>query len=282
MHHNSSQLPNKTTIFGDFNSLVSLLQCDLREPACSQCVRADQKCSGYRDPVALLFRDENSKVIQKSRAISNPQMVKYNARSKGSNSKLGPKSSDTIVKSPTSSASSTPDSIPHARTPSSSPVSSACTSLPPIISLPWLEDHGVKFFFATYATKFPQFLQPGEAPNWAQFLSNATVFDAISSVGYAGLSNVTKDENHKVIARNKYTTLLGRTLEALRQPIISDLENTFRAVLMLAAFEVCTQDLSDIATNICRLSLATGVTRTHGQYILKAGQLFCELLTRRQ
>ncbi|KAE9375204.1 hypothetical protein N431DRAFT_369426, partial [Stipitochalara longipes BDJ] len=45
-------------------------RCNEATPACGQCVRAGRKCSGYRDPLAMMFKDQNSKLSSK-RKLSN-------------------------------------------------------------------------------------------------------------------------------------------------------------------------------------------------------------------
>lgn len=41
-------------------------ECDRQKPACSQCIRADQQCTGYRDPNALRLHDQSHEVANKS------------------------------------------------------------------------------------------------------------------------------------------------------------------------------------------------------------------------
>ncbi|KAJ6160495.1 hypothetical protein N7470_003891 [Penicillium chermesinum] len=44
------------------------IRCDQVRPACSQCIRAKRECPGYRDQLALMFRDESSSVMKKAKA----------------------------------------------------------------------------------------------------------------------------------------------------------------------------------------------------------------------
>lgn len=46
------------------------IRCDQARPACSQCTRAKRECPGYRDQLALMFRDESKAVIRKAEAGS--------------------------------------------------------------------------------------------------------------------------------------------------------------------------------------------------------------------
>jgi hypothetical protein len=43
-------------------------QCNEATPACGQCVRAGRQCSGYRDPLTLMFKDQNSRLSGESRS----------------------------------------------------------------------------------------------------------------------------------------------------------------------------------------------------------------------
>jgi hypothetical protein len=60
----------------------------------------------------------------------------------------------------------------------------------------------------------------------------------VSSVGYAGLSNVTKNPEYTIIARRKYATSLQSITLALKDISNADLDATFKSVMLLAAFEV--------------------------------------------
>ncbi|RAL03473.1 Zn(II)2Cys6 transcription factor [Aspergillus ibericus CBS 121593] len=44
------------------------LNCDRREPSCSQCLRVNQACSGYRDPNTLRILDQSKEVAVKAQA----------------------------------------------------------------------------------------------------------------------------------------------------------------------------------------------------------------------
>jgi hypothetical protein len=105
-----------------------------------------------------------------------------------------------------------------------------------------VDDLGIHFFFTHYVTALPD-SSPGNdnltpSPMWPGIFVDRTFYDAVSSVGFAGLSNVTKDRNHMIIARNKYVTTLRRINAALQDLDSMHLGEIFRAVLLLAAFEV--------------------------------------------
>lgn len=208
-------------------------QCDQLNPACSQCKRAGKECTGYRDQLALLFRDENAKVVQKARAPKTTTEKRKDSRKSAKLNKSSPASSVTtppgskLADAPWASESSL---ISRGSTPLCSPMS-LC-----------FDDLGINFFFTHYVTVISIFssgrVEHVTAPMWPGLFVDKTCYDAVSSVGFAGLSNVTKDPNHMAVARNKYVTTLGRIHTALQNPDSMDLADTFKAVLLLAAFEV--------------------------------------------
>jgi hypothetical protein len=77
-----------------------------------------------------------------------------------------------------------------------------------------------------------------DSPILATLLVNDSVNNAVSSVGYAGLSNVTNNPEHMVIARKKYATSLRNMTLALKDTANADLDAAFKSVILLAAFEV--------------------------------------------
>jgi hypothetical protein len=75
------------------------------------------------------------------------------------------------------------------------------------------------------------------SPIWPLLFANQSFNNAVSSVGYAGLSNVTKNPQHMVVARKKYATSLRNITTALMDTSKADLDATFKSVMLLAAFE---------------------------------------------
>jgi hypothetical protein len=105
------------------------------------------------------------------------------------------------------------------------------------------DDLGINFFFTHYVNVATNFSSgqpdPASSPIWPGLFIDKTFYDAVSSVGFAGLSNVTKDRNLMLVARDKYATTLARISTALQDPDNMELADTFKAVLLLMAFEVC-------------------------------------------
>lgn len=59
------------------------LQCDLQKPACIRCLKSGRQCPGYRDQLALWFRDESQSVAQRTKATthSSPSIGRRTPRS---------------------------------------------------------------------------------------------------------------------------------------------------------------------------------------------------------
>ncbi len=201
---------------------LTVFQCDQIDPACSQCLRASKVCPGYRDQLSLLFRDESKKVLRKASV---------------------PKSTAEYRKSSRGQAHSTGNSDCSAAT---CPTSQALVAPPPTVprrSLsPEYLDEGIIFFFTQYVTLKSNFptgkFDLLDSPILATLLVNDSVNNAVSSVGYAGLSNVTNNPEHMVIARKKYATSLRNMTLALKDTANADLDAAFKSVILLAAFEV--------------------------------------------
>lgn len=70
-------------------------------------------------------------------------------------------------------------------------------------------------------------------------LTGKTFFNAVSCVGLASLSNVTNDQRLKMIARHRYAATISHVRAVLQESEKTDLDDTFKAVMMLALFEVC-------------------------------------------
>ncbi|KAH6989653.1 hypothetical protein BKA56DRAFT_258911 [Ilyonectria sp. MPI-CAGE-AT-0026] len=80
------------------------IRCDQIEPSCSQCLRREQICPGYRNPANTMFRDENWRTIGESQSTSRA------ARSRSSHRK-GP-----TIPYPTKTGEKVPDIPESTRT----------------------------------------------------------------------------------------------------------------------------------------------------------------------
>ncbi|KAG4430880.1 hypothetical protein IFR05_013639 [Cadophora sp. M221] len=175
-----------------------------------------------------MFRDENEKVLTKARAL----------RQASDSSKLN--QSKSRKNSGDESVSSSSRSTSVARSPPL-PVG-LCRYISPALVAP-LQDEGIRFFFTHYVTAGSSLpggevdLTRGRTP-WGLLSIDPSFNNAVSSVGFAGLSNVTKDPEHTIAARKKYAASLRDVTLALKDTSKSDLDATFKSVMLLAAFEI--------------------------------------------
>jgi hypothetical protein len=107
-------------------------------------------------------------------------------------------------------------------------------------------DEGVIFFFDNYVTINWNYssdkIDLPKIPVSQLLFANHAFNNAMSSVGYADLSNVTKNPKHMPIARRKYATSLRNITLVLKDTSKADLDTTFKSVMLLAAFEVSSED----------------------------------------
>lgn len=253
LHHSSN--PHDLIIY----------QCDQVSPACSQCLRAGKQCPGYRDQLALMFRDENEKVVTKAR------VPKPKPEQRKRSSSFGSLTCSSESASPSGSVQEQA-MIPRLMIRSPSPAA---------------QDEGIKFFFNHYVTEVQGPWGDLDIVETAMFplLHRSDSFaNAVSSVGYAGLSNVTKDPKHMIVARRKYVASLRDITRALGDVANSDLDATLKSVLLLAAFEVssfslCFVKLSDSAFRLSMALHVVSVLDLRGPYILMVVLQYSEVST---
>lgn len=208
--------------------MLTCAQCNLAEPECAQCRRAGKACPGYRDQLALLFRDENAKVIRKVRG--RPALLE------GPSSQAADKEEDELADTLNSSKITTPSAIESL----SNAASPSITIFRNLVGS--ADDPGLTFFFHQYMTAS----SPASAGRpdifssqlWRGVSQHGPFLDAISCVGLSGLSNVNNDKQMMQMARQKYAVTLQRVMASLQVPKSADIGYTLKAVMMLALFEV--------------------------------------------
>jgi hypothetical protein len=202
-------------------------QCNLAEPECAQCRRAGKVCPGYRDQLALLFRDENEKVIRKARG--RPALAeRLEAKGAEKEDELGePLDSPQIT---------TPGELQTLSNASSPTITIFRNLLTPI------DDPGINFFFHQYMTvSSPSSIEQPDifsSQLWRGVTQHKPFLDAVSCVGLAGLSNVRNDQQLMRMARLKYAATLRRVMTSLQVLESADMGYTLKAVMLLVLFEV--------------------------------------------
>ncbi|KAL4881013.1 hypothetical protein BJY04DRAFT_189721 [Aspergillus karnatakaensis] len=196
------------------------IKCDRAKPACSQCKRANKECSGYRDEVSVLFRNENDRIIRRSKAAQERSLAKDQAvcRSPGQASdarsndkKLSWRIRETIVVS---------------------------DGPKPMVALD-IDAQGLQFFFHHFSTA-PWGLPQGEGHNslFHNLDMDTSFRDSIVSVGLAALSNVRRDRGLLSLARQRYGASLRAVRGFVEDPACANIDSLVKMILMLAIFEM--------------------------------------------
>lgn len=214
------------------------IQCNLVEPACTQCLRAGKICPGYRDQLSLLFRDENAKVIKKARGLE----ISHRRREAHQNEERPKEDLDVSALLPSNDVETPRNTQCSLSTETFSgtkfqSLTSGGFSFYSLFSSTNLEDLSITFLTCYVAVISPFATAQSSASSSPLFTSKAS-FDAVSCVGLAGLSNVTNNQDLMMIARHKYAATIRHVVAALQEPVSADLDDTFKAVIMLALFEV--------------------------------------------
>ncbi|KAL3481986.1 hypothetical protein BJX99DRAFT_217924 [Aspergillus californicus] len=239
------------------------IRCDQGRPTCSQCAKGNRACSGYRDELSLMFRDESQQVVRKAKTGLSGRRTK----------KAAPKKSSAASESHSSTTNS-PDvsSVGKASTPGPEPSPSVIFGSD-ITDFNDLEDVQLinrDHLYQQYLYFTPCKVQPSwqlttdEAVNYftrhnvwpgAIFMMNwepkrpghpsATLSEqaqmaALVSVGTAMISRTRRSKELELAAEREY----GHALTLLTRAVCIEKESranqTLSAVLLLAIFEVIT------------------------------------------
>ncbi|KAL4926810.1 Zn(II)2Cys6 transcription factor domain-containing protein [Aspergillus undulatus] len=195
------------------------LKCDRVKPACSQCKRAHKECSGYREESSLLFRDENERIIRRSKAAHERSQVKAHAivRKQAPNARLE------VVKLSGTNAQ------PH-----------ALVWPMPGIYLD-VDAHGLQFFFRHFSNK--PWADGDSSGGKSQDLlrdidTNTSLRNAVVSVGLGALSNVNGDRKLLSLARQRYGATLRAVRNVVKDPSCGNVGTLMKMIVMLAIFEM--------------------------------------------
>ncbi|KAL3449609.1 hypothetical protein BJX65DRAFT_294632 [Aspergillus insuetus] len=176
------------------------LRCDRHQPSCSQCLRVNQECFGYRDPDTLRVYDQSAEVASKAQA-------RHSAiRRRG-----GP-----IQQSPTEESPSTLPLI-------YSPISDDQRAMSYVISyyIGTDQHRGLLMFL-------PSLLENDPSP---------ALKASAKALGLLGMTRMPHVERR---AREEYSIALRATNSALRDPTTATADSTLGAVLLLSLYELIT------------------------------------------
>ncbi|KAF7595341.1 hypothetical protein BBP40_006590 [Aspergillus hancockii] len=221
------------------------IRCDQARPTCSQCVKGNRMCPGYRDELSLMFRDESQQVVRKAKAGTTGRRSKKPSKSTRMVSPSGSSPQGTGSSSLGSDISDFNDlsdlqQVPRAPQQPAEPPSLKLTPHP---SYQFTKDEAVCFFLrfnawpgAYWVMEFsPEFfVMPVET------LSQKAMKASLIAVGTAMLSRIRQDAPLKVIAEKEYGNALNLMYTAVMDEEEAGSNPTLAAVLLLAIFEVVT------------------------------------------
>lgn len=230
------------------------IRCDQARPACSQCIRAKRECPGYRDQLALMFRDESTSVVKKAkaeaRASSSPsssvatRQKRSPARSPRTASPDGSSSSEmafSVGSDETFEFNSDPQQIGPFVQPSNQLIQSQW-QLPMEVQAVEPTTHEAVCFFlrsnaipgsvwmSDFMTSF--LLTPGLSP------SHQAMQSSLTAVASAMFCRVKKLNSLKDEARREYANALSALNNALLDVKEAKMNQTLGAVVLLAIYEV--------------------------------------------
>lgn len=246
------------------------IRCDQTRPACSQCVRAKRECPGYRDQLALMFRDESTAVIRKAKAEGKAE----NKKASSSKTSSPPHSSSVSPRS-----SNSPEPARRTASPEGNSASGMALDVgPDVIELPFdfnnmndpIPPYALSTSSYSHSDSIPMEVQPlalseedaicffmrcnafpgtfwmteymwkfmstqsesGGAPSWQAMRSGMV------AVASAMLSRVRKVDTLRAVARKEYCSALESLNTALANPEEARSNQALGAVVLLAIYEV--------------------------------------------
>ncbi|PTB34956.1 hypothetical protein M441DRAFT_32368 [Trichoderma asperellum CBS 433.97] len=197
------------------------LKCDYRTPSCTQCIRADVSCPGYRNLLELKFKDQSKEVVRNYRLPA---------------SKKRPASTSTVEPQ-----TSIPTGIPR----DSDDFGALCcekTALSiPRANLVYPEQEIARsYLYANYIIGGPRCGHMSYLLPLIERSRNSAVNAAVSAVALAALANIRLSPKTMLKAQQEYTTALSKTNLALKDPSMCKTDGILAAVVMLGMFEVMT------------------------------------------
>ncbi|KAB8274354.1 hypothetical protein BDV30DRAFT_209297 [Aspergillus minisclerotigenes] len=222
------------------------IRCDQARPTCSQCIKGNRVCPGYRDELSLMFRDESQQVVRKAKAGNAGRRAKKAPKSTRMLSPSGSSPQGTTTSSSLASDISDFNDLsdlypsPPAAQQVTGPISPKIATPP---SYQFTEDEAVCFFLrfnawpgACWIMEFsPDFFVIPEVT-----LSQQAMKASLVAVGTAMLSRIRQDGPLKIAAEKEYGNALNLMYTAVMDEEEAKSNPTLGAVLLLAIFEVVT------------------------------------------
>ncbi|BAE56106.1 unnamed protein product [Aspergillus oryzae RIB40] len=220
------------------------IRCDQARPTCSQCIKGNRVCPGYRDELSLMFRDESQQVVRKAKAGNAGRRARKAPKSTRMLSPSGSSPQGTTTSSSLASDISDFNDLsdlypsPPAAQQVTGPIS---PKIAPPPSYQFTEDEAVCFFLrfnawpgACWIMEFsPDFFVIPEVT-----LSQQAMKASLVAVGTAMLSRIRQDGPLKIAAEKEYGNALNLMYTAVMDEEEAKSNPTLGAVLLLAIFEV--------------------------------------------
>ena len=207
------------------NVTTIIVQCDETRPTCIQCAKSKRVCSGYRDEVDLLFRNENRATeIRAQRSAA--------ARSSESSGK-------SMKKPQTRPASSSYYNAAAVTLNSWSAWNGSFCSSPRVLPEN-AEQHALCHFFTNYVptTKHSESTFLGYLlPVWREAASESALCAATSTVALMGLGYA--PERNQLIrkARQNYSMAIFKLNAAISDPVEARRDETLLSVLLFSLYQ---------------------------------------------
>lgn len=209
-------------------------QCDLNRPECTRCINYGKTCPGYREPLDLVFQNEDVSSLGKTHGTTDRRRT---ASREARQAILGAKSRSSTVSTAPGSSDSLTSSEERWRTP---------LSFPPTASL---DDHAVPLVLEQYSSRPPRSPHLSSASRlfgYHDFLPRMLqnqkrgclklVVDAFADGFLRNGSNDTWNTSYR--SSEAYGKALRAVNESLRDPKMVVRDATLASVWLLANYEV--------------------------------------------
>ncbi|KAK1238153.1 hypothetical protein MKX08_002732 [Trichoderma sp. CBMAI-0020] len=190
------------------------LKCDYKTPSCTQCIRAEVGCPGYRILLDLKFKDQGKEVIRKYRLAARK-------------------------KRPISTTSVEPQ--PRDLDDSGALCRDKTALIMPRANPEYPEQEIARsLLYVNYMTGGPRCGYMSYLLPLMEGSRNSAADAAVSAVALAALSNIRSSPKTMKKAQQEYTTALSKTNLALQDALMCKTDDTLAAVVMLGTFEIMT------------------------------------------
>ncbi|KAF7906284.1 hypothetical protein EAF00_000563 [Botryotinia globosa] len=191
------------------------IKCAQKLPACTQCIRVDKICPGYRDQLELYFRDENEKILRKANCRNNPCIVKVKRSPQDGKARVN---SSPVTRLPAKAS----DSMTELKF-----GNPAISNLSIIKNWHPLNDKGI-IFFLTYFLTVPL----ERSQNWVDLTPT------ISVESFVQRRTLEANPNLMVIARKKHSDTVSFVIRELGDIVNANIVGLMQNVVMLIICEI--------------------------------------------